>query len=141
VSGKTWTPTTTPSGFAGTGGLVSGPNTGVTISSDPATTSPRTTLSMQVGSAGTYNVWVRAAGPTGSDDSIYVGADNVPGASVAVTGTSWFWKKTGTVTLTAGAHTFSVWMREDGASVDRVLLTKATTTPTGTGPAESAIAP
>src|SRR6185436_19422079 len=39
---------------------------------------------------------------------------------------------------TTGIHTLNLWMREDGAIVDKVLLTSNTSyTPSGVGPAES----
>jgi hypothetical protein len=139
--GKTWSTTTAPSGFAGPSALLSGPNTGLTVSASPATTSPSATLAMTITTPGSYSVWVRAYGPTGSDDSLYLGEDNAPGPSVAVSGTAWTWKKAGTVSLTAGAHTYSIWMREDGAAVDRLVLTTASTTPSGAGPAESQFVP
>jgi hypothetical protein len=40
---------------------------------------------------------------------------------------------------TTGLHRVSVWMREDGLILDKLLLTNnAAYVPTGTGPAESA---
>jgi hypothetical protein len=38
---------------------------------------------------------------------------------------------------TTGVHTISVWMRESGFRLDRLLLTTTTTTPTSDGPPES----
>jgi hypothetical protein len=38
----------------------------------------------------------------------------------------------------SGQHTFHIWMREDGSTVDKVMLTRdADWTPEGAGPQES----
>ncbi len=42
---------------------------------------------------------------------------------------------------TPGLHTIGIYMREDGLRVDRLLLTTASTAPTGTGPPESPLGP
>jgi polygalacturonase len=102
-----------------------------------------TVIPFTVGSAGTYKLWGRVIAPTDEDDSFWVRLDN--GAwtdwNDIAAGTAWHW---GNVTddtnsdapvlagLTAGAHTISFAYREDGAKLDRVLITNdLTLVPTG----------
>jgi hypothetical protein len=59
--------------------------------------------------------------------------------------TSWTWIGTnrsgGRATInvgSTGAHTVNVWMREDGVSIDKIVLTKSSSyVPSGAGPAQS----
>jgi hypothetical protein len=86
-------------------------------------------------------------GPTGGgDDSFYVAVDNsssgsgtqanVCSAEVSCTTASdgFGWKAANsTLSISSGTHSFYVKFREPNARVDKILLTKATTTPTGLG--------
>jgi len=85
---------------------------------------------------GTYYVWVRGCGITGKDDSVHMGLDR----SLSSTSsnmrlkqrcTSFEWRNqtfpdagrpTFNVTTT-GRHKINLWVREDGAKVDKILLT------------------
>jgi polygalacturonase len=93
-----------------------------------------TAIPFTVGAAGTYKLWGRVIAPTDEDDSFWVRVDN--GAwtdwNDIPTGSSWHWAN---VTddansnavvlpaLAAGAHTITFAYREDGARLDRVLIT------------------
>jgi hypothetical protein len=86
--------------------------------------------------AGTYKLWARMLTPTTSDDSYWVRMDT--GAWVTwdmPEFTTWTWSAFATnYTLTAGSHTFRFAYREDGAKVDKILLTtNSSYTPTGLG--------
>jgi polygalacturonase len=100
--------------------------------SAPATGS--TVIPFSVGTAGTYKLWGRVIAPSTNDDSFWVRVDS--GAWVdwndIAPGGSWHWANVTDdtnsdapvlVDLTAGAHTISVAYREDGAQLDRVLIT------------------
>src|SRR5207249_6229779 len=51
---------------------------------------------------------------------------------------SWVWKSVSLTISKAGSHQINLWMRDDGAYVDRVLLAKSSSyTPSGKGPPES----
>ncbi|HVK14751.1 MAG TPA: PA14 domain-containing protein, partial [Gemmataceae bacterium] len=145
---RTWAHNAARAGFGGTGAMRAGPNTGVVRDKNFTTTSPRLDYRVAFEQAGTYQVWVRGRAATATDNSVHVGLDGaaVPTAD-RITGlpANYGWAN-GTVdgpvaTLaigTPGVHTVNLWMREDGAVVDRLLLTPdATFTPTGVGPAAS----
>jgi glucose/arabinose dehydrogenase len=151
--GDAWTPVTAPAGYSGSGALQALPNDGTIFAdgtSDYVNGSPELRYRVNFKQAGTYVVWVRGHGPSGSDDSVHVGLD---GASVAsaeridvVEGTTGYvWSNQtmapGTATLTVsqpGVHVVHVWMREDGFVLDKIVLTPDTAfTPSGFGPAPS----
>ncbi|MWC29711.1 fibronectin type III domain-containing protein [Paenibacillus sp. MMS18-CY102] len=96
---------------------------------------------LQVTNGGSFYIHLLGNGPDGSSDSFYVAIDS--GTDTQVTTTSnntWAWKKTsGTISIPAGAHTLYIKVREDGAKVDKVYLSKSSTLPTGLGAA--ALAP
>jgi Zn-dependent metalloprotease len=97
--------------------------------------------------AGSYKVWGRVIAPTTADDSFYVRIDT--GAWMSwngiPAGTTWHWDDVhnggtastpaATFTLAAGNHTLEIAYREDGARLDRLLVTSdAAFVPTGLGP-------
>jgi hypothetical protein len=94
----------------------------------------RATYSFSVPSPGTYKVWGRSLCPTNSDDSFWARVDN--GAWInwneMPTGDAWVWddlhnfadgNAVVTYNLGAGTHTLEVAYREDGAQLDRILVT------------------
>jgi glucose/arabinose dehydrogenase len=101
----------------------------------------RATWSFSAGSPGTYRFWGRIINPTTNDDSFWARVDGgtwikwndtLPYSAV------WQWVRLHNsdaagaifeVPLTAGAHTFEMAYREDGARLDRVYLTNTTSTP------------
>ena len=150
ANGQDWTPFNGLPNASGVGGLEAGPNTGVKYDTNYVGNSPRLDYKVNFTQPGTYYVWVRGSGPTGSDDSIHVGlnglaVDTADRMSFLKDGT-WQWSNAtsdgpvATITVTqAGVQTVNVWMREDGVRIDKILLTLSSSyTPAGTGPAESA---
>ncbi len=147
--GKSWTSQSTPSGFAGSGVMVAGPNTGTNIDTGFATKSPELRFSVSFSTPGTYKVWVRARAASGNDDSLHVGLDNAAVSTAdrislgSLNTYAWANKTSDGPAATikiakAGVHTINVWMGEDGLILDRILLSKNGVTPSGIGPAESA---
>ncbi|CAN0361974.1 unnamed protein product, partial [Phaeothamnion confervicola] len=143
---RSWVERTATTGFVGTGYVTTEPDSGAVVSTNPATTSPQLDYRVNFDAPGTYRLWLRAIGPNASGDSVHVGIDGattVDSENFPVgAGTAFAWRnKSGTAVIqvpSAGVHTINLWMREDGASVDRILLTTNTgLTPTGDGPAES----
>jgi hypothetical protein len=105
---------------------------------------PRLDYPLLVEKAGTYHVWVRWRGSSSSSDSLYVGLDRRAAGEFGNHAGPLKWERLGgaepkPVTVSkSGQHTFHIWMREDGSTVDKVVLTRdADWTPEGAGPQES----
>jgi flagellin-like hook-associated protein FlgL len=101
---------------------------------------------------GTYYVWVRGvaeANPRGNSDSIHIGLNGqrlTQDGGLTGFGSSPSWGRRDTYTGNAvsftvtgpGTYDVNIWAREDGVSVDKIILTQdAGYVPTGTGPAEN----
>ena len=137
------------SGQSGVGSMSALPNAGTAVNTGYVTGSPRLDYWASFTRTGTHYVWVRMRGPTGSDDSMHAGLDgaaNTTSDRISAGGTAFAWVRAtmdGPVATlnvpSIGLHRVSIWMREDGTQLDKVLLTSsATFVPTGTGPVESA---
>ena len=147
--GKTWN-RIAAAGQSGVGSMDSLPNAGGAVDTGYVTGSPRLDYWVNFNRTGTHYVWVRMQGATGTDDSLHAGIDGAANTTAdrmsAGTGGTFAWVKAtmdgpvATVTVpTTGLHRVSIWMREDGTRLDKVLLTSsAALTPAGNGPAESA---
>jgi hypothetical protein len=133
-----WDEQTSTSGYSGDGYMQALPNNGV--NSQDSTDAPVMEYEVDFSSSGTYTVWVRRVGTSGSDDSCKTSVD---GGGVYQwhygQSSGWEWSKSPqTYSISSGSHTVNVWMREDGARVDKIVLTTDSGyTPSGTGPAES----
>jgi hypothetical protein len=89
---------------------------------------------LNVSNGGTFTLWMLANGPDTGSDSFWFSVDGGPDLRVNLPANVWGWVSPGTVSITTGTHTIKVKVREDGALVDKILLTKNTTfTPTGLG--------
>jgi hypothetical protein len=144
AAGSTWTPRAVVGASGGTV-LEATPNAGVrTLDS---TVGPRLDYAVRFATSGTYQLWVRARGPTSDDDTIHAGLNGTPvtlGGSGLLFPSGWTWVNTVgsrrvTITVTSpGLATINLWMREDGVLVDKVLLTTSSSfVPADAGPPES----
>ena len=94
---------------------------------------------INVPTGGNYYVHIRDYGATSSDDSVYVSIDDGSTTQTVTAGRTLDWKSSpGTLAIASGLHTVTVWDREDGAEIDKIVVSTSSTPPTGTGPAESA---
>lgn len=106
---------------------------------------------VRFGAAGTYAVWVRGTGADFSSDSWHIGIagdlsgsgdlslnQNQPAAALAWSNTRQDGTKA-TITVPApGDYAIGLWMREDGAALQRLVIQPSTATPpVGSGPATS----
>jgi hypothetical protein len=149
LSGHTWTRVQLPAGFEGDGALAALPNDGGQWLTDYPATAPRMDFKVDFVKTGAHYVWIRASGDTDKDNSVHLGFDGQAVPTLKDLGWSatkkFVWSnkqmngKTATFTVPAiGAHTINVWCREDGAVVDRIVLTTDSKWgPKGNGPPES----
>ncbi|HYC72511.1 MAG TPA: chondroitinase-B domain-containing protein [Opitutaceae bacterium] len=140
--GKSWTDVTQSdaSGAASNNAVQALPNSGTTAGAPGAATCRADyAISVPGGAASTFYVHIRARGPSGSDDSVFLSLNGSTSSYQQFNTTSALGWKTAnsTITLPAGATTLSVWMREDGTILDKIVVSSNSTLPTGTGPAES----
>jgi len=103
------------------------------------------TFSFELKQAGEYRIWGRANTPTYDDDSFWLKVDNGSWArwnGIRASGSDWHWdavrdENLGSdalvYSLAAGQHTLTVCLREDGAGLDKLLLTNSVGTPQDMG--------
>ena len=133
--------------------MVAQPNIGTNFSQPPfAADSPRLDYPVLFKRTGTHYVWIRGKALADSDDSIHIGLDgNEIASSDRITGFpqnglySWANATMDGVrpsfdVPTLGVHTLNAWMREDGFTFDKIVLTADPGfTPTGLGPDASGL--
>jgi hypothetical protein len=146
--GFTWTEITQPGGSvmlndgSSLNSLQAAPNNGSYVSA-PGTGTCRAEYRINIpsGSASAFYVHVRCRGATSSDDSLFISMNNSTASFQQINppvGTALGWvRSASTFALSAGTHIVSLWMREDGAIVDKFVVSSSATLPTGTGPAQS----
>jgi glucose/arabinose dehydrogenase len=132
-SGVRTAPMTVASDTAASGGqYVHVPNA-KTVVTDP-TTQPggQVTYTVTLPTTGTYVIWGRVRAGGGGDDSFWVSIDGGPFALWEIpVASAWVWDEVNNrgvadpvlFSLTAGTHTVVVKQREDGAQLDRLLIT------------------
>lgn len=143
-----WAPTF-PSGYSGESALYASPNSGANLNTGYTTSSPRLDYRVNFLKTGTHYIWARGTGANSNNDSFHAGLDGQAVSScdrISYFATSLSWSKR-TMDLdspatfnvpSAGEHTVSIWMREDGFILDKIVITtNASYMPSGTGPAES----
>ncbi len=106
---------------------------------------------VSLSSTGTYYIWLRALA-IADGETVYVGCDDQAmrmGVSSLEDLGEWVWygmknagRRAQFSVSQSGEKMLNIWMREDGFSIDRILLTTDKDyTPTGVGPDESARLP
>jgi hypothetical protein len=99
--------------------------------------SPRLDFRVNLTGNTTYFVWVRLAGDGTGSDSVWVGINLMTPRTPSTTQLAsinqlvWEWRPSAAITTpaTTGTYTVSVYMREDGASVDAIAIARQGTTP------------
>ncbi len=148
-SGQSWAPGG-PAGAVG-GAVTLAPDSGQGYSAAEAPTqAPELVFDVDFDQAGTWMVHVRGNPADTAGNSIHMGldgqvqssADNISAGGFGTWG--WFnWTSGGPSAAflnvpTPGVHTVHVWGREDGMSLDRIVLQTQGAAPSGDGPPESA---
>jgi len=126
--GHEWKLHTGRKGYGGTGAMRAVPDRRAQHDGDIAARSPRMDYAIEFTKKGRHWLWVRGFGSNPNTDSIHAGLDLEPGdwGRNIQTGTGkyvWMKHPRPFEIREPGVHTLSVWMREDGALVDRILLT------------------
>ena len=144
---STWQPTSTPPGFSGGQALYVGPDG---LAQEPPCAGAMLEFDVNFATAGTHYVWARGYQTSSTDDSVYLEINDTCNGNILQTAqyNSWQWMNQDfddVVTIdvpSAGAHRLRIYSREDGFTLDKLLLTTdATYRPEGVGPAESDAAP
>jgi hypothetical protein len=150
-NGQAWSLLSHLEGYTGTGYLRAKPDRGALSAETETNTAPELQYEVTFGITGTYYIWLRGAGADGAGDSVYVTVarqGEPPVTPLPISGflpRQWGWSSqslSGTPTIltidTPGTYTLYLWPREDGVSVDRVVLTNnAFFAPVGIGPSEN----
>lgn len=91
-------------------------------------------FSFSVSAPGNYYIWGRAMGPTYGSDSFYMAMDGNAYATFTIPmGPNWNWVKGQNYGLNAGAHTLRFKAREQGARLDKVIITNQAAFTPGAG--------
>lgn len=143
-------------GHSGEGAMLAdGPGISAITWPDYYTQSSRLDYAVTLASGGIYFVWIRGMAWSGSDTCIpgldgtgWAGNGNPSGSLwvPVVDPVDWTWgggdgltsQRITVAAAAPGAHTLSIWLREDGIIVDKILLTTDVDyVPSGIGPAAS----
>jgi glycosidase len=130
-SNHTWVVTNNLAGFSGTAFAHALPDDG-TDAGPNITNSTELAFDIQFTTAAVHRLWTRVYATNGTSDSIHYGLNGQTGVSDRISWTTysnWFWAHTNPAGVAAafsvastGTHTVNVWMREDGARVDRIAV-------------------
>ncbi len=146
VSGTShsWAFTSTLEGYHHPGYLHAIPDIDALYQTQTLTDSPTLDYLIHFTTPGTYTLWARAYADNGDADSLHLVLNQQPLRLSGFSPEAWSWSNqamsqpTHPLTLTiesSGLHTLTVWMREDGLRLDRLLLTTDPTfIPTDLGP-------
>lgn len=118
------------------GAMTIGPDWNYTWTSNIPGSSPNLSYSITFPAAGNYKVWVRGKGANANADSVYVGINNsTNGAMVGFpTANNQFGWAAGDISVpSAGTHNVMLYAREDGASVDKIVVNQSSTAPSSGG--------
>ncbi len=130
-----WEVSTAIGGYSGSGLMEAHPNDGNTVAANWTTASPELQYSITFTNPGTYYVWLRGYAETTETVSAYIGLDGASPAAAQIDlpklGT-WTWSNAAAgssvpVAITVGAagtHTLSIWMRDAGFALDKIILTR-----------------
>lgn len=129
-----WVFTNSISSYSGNGYMEAMPNNDAIIQTNLSANSPELRYDVLFRSNMIHHVWVRGWANSGADDSIHFGVSSSPNLATPLTWPAtgeWYWTNlhhatSGQVTMMPGATgivSCSIWMREDGARIDRFVLT------------------
>lgn len=98
---------------------------------------PKAEYAIDFENVGSYNVWLLVKAECDDDDSILMSFDQGTAVvlnDIRATDGGFIWKKAGTVNVNSvGKHQLTLMGREDGLSVDKIVLSMNSTSPIATG--------
>jgi hypothetical protein len=112
--------------------LVASPNDGVNcLDSPPTDCGAVAVYQLPALASGTYYLHLRSSAPGGpTDDSVFYGID---GAVIDFTdlpdGAAWAWRHYTLGVFDDAPHELRIWVREDGAALDQILVSQSTASP------------
>jgi len=131
-SGHSWVITNQVPGYYGSGYVQALPNTGANFNATWTTTSPELVFPVGFATSGTHYVWLRGYAENLNEDSAHVGVNGSPAGASNMTWqftlNAWTWTNataSGVATIVvpaAGSNRVHLWMREDGARIDRLVV-------------------
>ena len=147
-----WAADTDENGYSGASYMHAKETTYTKFSSNYATSAPELRYAIRFETPGTYRVWFHGHSASNQYDSVHVNLGGVArdesfATRFAVNANSFQWagdtRSQGQQTVNVpnpGIHFLSVWVRESGQIIDKIVMTRDTGfTPTGLGPAESEV--
>ncbi|MEM7386578.1 MAG: Calx-beta domain-containing protein, partial [Verrucomicrobiota bacterium] len=123
-------------GFVGQGAMVASPNVNLNVKDPALEPTPEMKYRISFPEAGTYFFWIRFHAASTADDSVHFGFNGAVEKRFSFkTHGRWAWLAKSINVATPGEKTLSLWMREDGVAIDRMLFTPDSTfEPEGAGP-------
>ncbi|MBE7474952.1 MAG: hypothetical protein DPW09_26315 [Anaerolineae bacterium] len=132
----TWQTRTAHPDYSGNGYVQARPDVDMLFVTAPISTSSELQYGLGLTITGTYTIWLRGYAANSAADSVYVGLDGQPIIASDYVSTfppdTWAWGQTlvesgqpiSFTIDTPGAHTLHFWTREDGFSLDQIILTQ-----------------
>jgi|GEM_PF-4860578 len=130
-----WETKTALLGYSGSGYVQAAPDVDILFDDANLITGAELQYDLGLTITGTYAVWLRGYAPNAAGDSVYVGLDGLQLGNTEYVSDypprTWAWgqnlvESSQPVTFTVespGVHTLSLWVREDGFSLDQIILT------------------
>jgi hypothetical protein len=150
VGNHAWVQGTSTSGYSGSAYMAAEPDSGTNCSGNITNCGAQMRYHLKINDPGWYHVFFRTSASSGSDDSLAWGVNGTLTHESAVRRGTWRWTESSTAGASlsgtrryhfpsAGEYDFTLWMREDGVRVDKILLNKSGVRPPDSedGPAEA----
>jgi hypothetical protein len=134
----TWA-TTTDAAASGGEYMLSTPNNGTScVSNKLNKCGAHMTYHFRTTTGGTYYPFFLLNAANTNDNIIDWGLAGVfsQEVTIATADSTWQWTAGSSINLAAGDLVFDIWMRKDGMKIDKIVLSKTNSVPTGLGPAE-----
>lgn len=111
--------------------LVATPNDGIDCLDEPPTDcGAKVVYGLPALAPGTYYLHMRSSAPTAADDSVFYGIDgNLIDFADLPDGAAWAWRRYPLGVFDSAEHTLHIWVREDGAALDQIVVSQSTVSP------------